>query len=112
MITFNSLSTYFPAGSFEFVGNSQVKLNISAMTGDSLTLDSEAIKAIYTILDSLVTATNGINSDRAAQTPPLAPVTLASKVLTGTVAQPGYEYKVDFIVDSSTFLNNLKDPTV
>ncbi|MEH2392602.1 MAG: hypothetical protein V7K21_13430 [Nostoc sp.] len=111
MITYSELSTSLPAGSLEFVGNSQVKLNFNQITGDNLTFNTSAIKGILKFLEALAEFTVAINTARAAASPPLAPIELCEKHLTGTIDAPTFQYVVVVGIDPESFINNVIDPT-
>lgn len=111
-ITFQSLSDELPPGTIEFVGNNQLKLNFSQLTGDNLTLESSCVQAIVKLLQSLASLTQKINLSREEATPPLPAIDFASSLLNGTPQQPKYEFTIKVKVDNSQFINNLVDPTV
>lgn len=112
MINYSAIASYLPAGSLEFVGNNQVKLNLNQTTGDSLNLDAPAIKGIIKILEALTQLTIAINTARAAANPPLAPIELCEKHLSGTVEAPTFQYVVVVGINPESFINNVVDPTV
>ncbi|MEH2461136.1 hypothetical protein [Nostoc sp.] len=112
MITYSSIATYLLASSLEFVGNNQVKLNLNQITGDSLTVDASAIKGILKILEALTQMTIDINIARAAANPPLLPIELCEKHLTGTVDLPTFQYVFMVGINPQSFINNVVDPTV
>jgi hypothetical protein len=111
-LTFQSLSEKLPAGSIEFVGNNQVKLNISQLTGDNLTLESACLEAFVKLMQGLAMLTTEVNQARALENPPKPAIEFVSQILTGTPEQPKYEFKLIAKVDTSLFISNLVDPTV
>jgi hypothetical protein len=112
-LTFEALGEKLPGGSVEFVGNNQLKINLTLVTGDStLTPQSSCVEAISKLMRGLAAMTMQINSDRAAANPPQSPIEFASESLTGTPAQPKYVFTVEVAVNTSRFPDNLVDPTV
>ncbi|PHJ54498.1 hypothetical protein VF14_35230 [Nostoc linckia z18] len=111
-LTFTALGEKLPAGSIEFVGNNQLKLNFTLVTGDStLTPNSSCVEAVSKLMRGLAALTEQVNDDRAAANPPQSPIEFASSTLTGTPAQPKYVFTVEVAVDTSQFPDNLIDPT-
>lgn len=110
MITFTALGDHIPAGSLEYVGNNQVKLNFSQLSNDSsLNLDSSALKPITLFLEGLFQYTHQLNVERKNQK--LDPIELCSKNIAGTPDKPIIAYTLSVEVDAQSFLNNLVDPT-
>lgn len=111
-LTFAALGEKLPAGSIEFVGNNQLKINLTLVTGDStLTPQSSCVEAISKLMRGLAALTEQINTARAAANPPQSPIEFADEALTGTPAQPKYIFTVEVAVDTSQFPDNLVDPT-
>lgn len=110
-LSFNALSEKLPAGSIEFVGNNQVKLNFSVATesGSNLTLNSSCVKGTVKLLQGLSALTTQVNEDRVNEN--LPPIQFASQQLTGTPEAPEYEFTVRVKVDTALFIDNLDDPT-
>ncbi|MFK0732082.1 MAG: hypothetical protein ACFKPT_13870 [Gloeotrichia echinulata GP01] len=109
LLTFQALQDKLPAGSIEFVGNNQVKINMNMVTGNNLTLESSIIEGIVKLLNGLSMLTDAINAQLIASNSP--PIQFASQELVGTPAQPEYRFEVKADVDTSLFLVNIKDPT-
>ncbi|ALF52961.1 hypothetical protein ACX27_09030 [Nostoc piscinale CENA21] len=100
-----------PNGAIEFVGNNQVKLNLSLATesGSTLTLDTSCVKGIVKLMQALSELTDQVNEERVNDN--LAPIQFASMQLTGTPESPEYEFTVRVKVDTALFIDNLDDPT-
>ncbi|MBA3920320.1 MAG: hypothetical protein H0X31_00885 [Nostocaceae cyanobacterium] len=107
-ISFNSLAPYLPPGSLEFVGNNQVKLNLNTITGDNLSLDSDALKCIVLIVNALSDMTEAINKSRIAQN--LAPIVFVSKHLVGNPDSPVFDFVLSAAINPASFINNLMSP--
>lgn len=110
-ITFQNLADKLAPGAIEFVGNNQLKVNFSQLTGDTLTFDSSCIKAIVKLMEGLSELTNEINSQRANQNPPLLPIDFVSQQIVGSPQEPKYQFVLQIAVDTASFSNNLVDPT-
>lgn len=111
-LTFEDLATQLPAGSIEFVGNNQLKINFSQITGDNnLTLQSSVIEPAAKYLQSLVDLTTVINEERMSSNPLKEPITFASKTFEGTPEKPEILYEIRFAINPVTFIENLFDPT-
>ncbi|MBD2435820.1 hypothetical protein [Nostoc sp. FACHB-110] len=111
-LTFTALGEKLPAGSIEFVGNNQLKLNFTLLAADStLTPDSSCVEGVVKLLQGLAELTNQINEDRATANPPQEPITFASQTLQGTPSQPEYKFEVKIKVNTANFIENLVDPT-
>jgi hypothetical protein len=112
-ITYNSLAANLPPASLEFVGNNQVKLNFSSVTGQTgITPDSPVFMGVVKFLQALADATSAINAERSAQNPPLPPIAFCSQALEGTPQKPEYHFAIVIAVDSTKFIETLVDPTV
>ena len=109
MITFNQLASFLPAGSIEFVGNNQVKINFSQLTGDTLSLDSSCVKGIVKLLKGLAALTASINAFREAATPPLPTIDFVSDQLVGTSDNPRIQLVTEVQINTSSFVDNLID---
>ena len=109
MITYNEIANHLPPNSLEFIGANQVKLNFSQVTGDEINLDSEALKGITKFLMSLVEYTNSLNQERLKNEQNT--IVFASQEIGGTAEKPQYEFRVQVGVDSTSFIENLIDPT-
>lgn len=110
-LTYAALADKLPPGAVEFVGNNQLKLNISQLTGDTLTTDSSLIEGIVKLMQSLAILTNSVNDARGDANPPLPPINFCSQDLVGTPDQPEFEFTVRVAVNTAQFVNNLVDPT-
>ena len=108
---YSALSEKVPAGSIEFVGNNQLKLNFSLLTesGSNLTLETSCIKGAVKFLQGLSALTDQVNETRIAAN--LPPIQFASMQLTGTPEAPEYEFTVRVKVDTALFVDHLDDPT-
>ncbi|WGV23474.1 hypothetical protein [Halotia branconii] len=110
-LSYSALAEKLPAGSIEFVGNNQVKLNFSTTTesGSNLTLNASCVKGIVKLLQGLAALTDQVNEARVNAE--LPPIQFASQQLTGTPEMPEYEFTVRVKVDTAQFIENLDDPT-
>ncbi|MBH8561639.1 hypothetical protein I8748_05505 [Nostoc sp. CENA67] len=110
-LSYTALAEKLPAGSIEFVGNNQVKLNFSAVTesGSNLALNASCVKGVVRFLQALAELTAQVNEDRASAD--LPPIQFVSQQLTGTPSAPEYEFTVRVKVDTALFVDNLDDPT-
>lgn len=63
-LTFERLATQLPAGSVEFVGNNQVKINCSILTGDNINLSSSIVETLAKLLRGAATLNDEINNER------------------------------------------------
>lgn len=111
MLTYQSLNDHIPPNTIEFVGQNQLKLNFNQLTGKELDPNAALVEGVAQFMQALVELTNAINEERALATPPLPPITFASKELEGSIDQPIFRYVVDLRVNSEAFMNNLLDPT-
>lgn len=111
LLDYAALSEKLPAGSIEFVGNNQLKLNLSLLTesGSTLTTETSSVKGVVRLLQGLSQLTNQVNETRIAAN--LPPIQFASQQLTGTPEAPEYEFTVRVKVDTALFIDNLDDPT-
>lgn len=110
-LSFTALAEKLPPGSIEFVGNNQVKLNLSLATdsGSALTLDSSCVKGSVRLMQALSALTAQVNESRNNAN--LPPIQFASQELTGTPEAPEYKFTVRVKVDTALFIDNLDDPT-
>lgn len=110
-LDYSALSEKLPAGSIEFVGNNQLKLNLSLLTesGSTLTTEASCVKGVVKFLQGLSALTTQVNEARIAAN--LPPIQFASQQLTGTPEAPEYEFTVRVKVDTALFVDNLDDPT-
>ncbi|BAY77956.1 hypothetical protein NIES25_44260 [Nostoc linckia NIES-25] len=110
-LSYTALAEKLPTGSIEFVGNNQVKLNLSLATdsGANLTLNSSCVKGIVKLMQALSALTDQVNEARIDTN--LPPIQFASMQLTGTPEAPEYEFTVRVKVDTALFIDNLDDPT-
>jgi hypothetical protein len=58
-----------PPGSIEFVGNNQLKLNFSQLTGEILSFESSCVEPIVKLMQKLADLTTVINAARASENP-------------------------------------------
>lgn len=85
-------------------------LNLSQMTDDVLLPESNFIEPVGRLLQSIVALQSEVNAERAAQTPPLPPVTLVQKTIsTSAAGNPVHEFVIK-IEEKSTFAE-VVDPT-
>jgi len=110
MITFTQLAQFLPPGSVEFIGNNQVKINFSQLTGDTLNLDASCVKGIVKLSKGLASLTASINTSREAATPPLPTIDFVSEHLVGSSENPMVHFITEVQIDTSSFVNNLIDP--
>lgn len=110
-LTFENLATYLPAGVIEFVGNNQLKLNLTLLTGQPLLLESSCVETVTKLMHGLATFTSAINQARLESNPPKQLIKFVEEDLTGTPEKPEYEFKVKVAVQTTQFINNLVDPT-
>ncbi|MEA5627565.1 hypothetical protein [Nostoc sp. UHCC 0251] len=110
-LSYTALAEKLPAGSVEFVGNNQVKLNLSLATdsGAALTLGSSCVKGIVKLMQALSALTEQVNEARINAN--LPPIQFASQQITGTPEAPEFEFTVRVKVDTALFVDNLDDPT-
>lgn len=110
-LSYSALAEKLPNGAIEFVGNNQVKINLSLATqsGAGLTLNSSCVKGIVKLMQALSALTDSVNEARVNAN--LPPIQFASQQLTGTPEQPEYEFTVRVKVDTALFIDNLDDPT-
>ncbi|MBD2492393.1 hypothetical protein [Aulosira sp. FACHB-615] len=110
-LSYSALAEKLPNGAVEFVGNNQVKLNLSLATeaGASLTLDTSCVKGVVKLMQALSSLTDQVNEARVNAN--LAPIQFTSMQLTGTPESPEYEFTVRVKVDTALFIDNLDDPT-
>lgn len=109
-LSYTALAEKLPTGSIEFVGNNQVKLNLSLATaGANLTLNSSCVKGIVKLMQALSALTDQVNEARINAN--LPPIQFVSQQLTGTAEAPEYEFTVRVKVDTALFIDNLDDPT-
>ncbi len=112
-LSFQSLADKLPPGAIEFVGNNQLKLNFSQLTGDEeLGFESSFVEGVVQFLQGLASLTDQINEERAALNPPLPPIEFVTQQLVGTPSQPKYQFTVEVAIDTKAFTSNLVDPTV
>jgi hypothetical protein len=111
-LNFDNLAILLPPNVVEYVGNSQLKLNLSQLTqDDDLTPASSVVQPIVQLLNALCHLTAATNLERSNQDPPLPPISFASKALVGTVDAPAYRFTIDVRVNPEVFLENLIDPS-
>lgn len=110
-LTFEDLATKLPAGSIEIVGNNQLKVNFTQITGNQLTLQSSLVEGIAEFLQSLVALTESINEEHKALSPSKEVITFASKTFNGTPESPEMVFECRIAINPATFLENLFDPT-
>lgn len=112
-LTFQALADILPAAAVEFVGNNQLKINFSQLTGDQdLNFDSSLVKGVVQLLQGLAKLTDQINQQRASQTPPLPSINFVSQELEGTPQKPKYVFTLEVAVDTKAFVSSLVDPTI
>lgn len=63
-LTFERLAAQLPPGSIEFVGNNQVKINCSILTGDTINLSSSIVETLAKLLRGAATLNDEINVER------------------------------------------------
>lgn len=110
-LTFEDLATQLPAGSIEFVGNNQLKINFTQLTGENLTLESSLIEGIAKFLEGLTKLTTAINTERTGLNPPKDAITFVSKEFDGTPEKPEIVFECRIAINPTMFTENLFDPT-
>ncbi|MEH2377614.1 MAG: hypothetical protein V7K27_01735 [Nostoc sp.] len=110
-LNYAALSEKLTAGAIEFVGNNQLKLNLSLITesGSNLTLETSCVKGIVKLLQALSALTDQVNEARIIAN--LPPIEFVSQQLTGTPEAPEYQFTVRVKIDTALFVDNLDDPT-
>lgn len=108
-LTFNDLADKLPAGSVEFVGNNQVKLNLNLISEADLTLNSSLVEPIVKLMRGLALLTDDINEEKATAGQPQ--IEFAEANLVGTAAHPEYQFAIRVKVNTALFPDNLIDPT-
>ena len=109
-LTFQALANILPPGSIEFVGNNQLKLNFSQLTGETLTFETSCVESVVKLMQKLADLTAAVNSARANENPSKPPIVFTSKDLVGTPDAPEFEFTTRVAVATSQFANNLIDP--
>lgn len=85
-------------------------LNLSQLTDDVLTPESRFIEPVGRLLQAIVGLQADINAERAAQDPPLPPVTMVTKTITASPSgNPVHTFTIA-IEEKSTFAE-VVDPT-
>lgn len=110
-LTFQDLADILPPGTIEFVGDNQLKLNFSQLTGDTLSFQSSCVEAIAKLMQKLADLTTKVNSARAKESPSKPPIVFVRKDLIGSPDAPEFEFSLRVAIDTSQFVNNLIDPT-
>ncbi|AFY31604.1 hypothetical protein [Calothrix sp. PCC 7507] len=108
-LSYSALAEKLAAGSIEFVGNNQLKLNFNLATAENLTLNTSCVKGIVKLLQALSALTDQVNAARINAN--LPPIQFASQQITGTPEAPEFEFTVRVKVDTALFVDNLDDPT-
>lgn len=110
-LTFADLATLFPPGSIELVGNSQMKVNMTLISGQQLTLDSSILEPLSKFMQGLADLTSAINAERGTLNPPKSSIQFVSHSFDGTPENPEIIYEYRVAVSSNSFVENLFDPT-
>lgn len=110
-LTFEDLATLLPPGCIEFIGNNQLKLNLTQLTGEQLTIESSLLETIVKLLDALAQLTSEINESRIQAIPPKSRIKFVDKDFDGTPANPEVVFDCRFAINTASFSNNLVDPT-
>lgn len=110
-LTFQDLAAMMPPGSIEFVGNNQLKINFSQLSGQELALDSSCIESFVKLMMELSKVTDTINGNRLKETPAKPPIIFVSRDLVGSADAPEFEFILRAKIDVNAFTDNLIDPT-
>lgn len=110
-LTFEDLATLLPPGSIEFIGNNQLKLNLTQLTGEDLRLESSLLETVAKLLDALAQLTSQINEPRIQAVPPKPRIRFVDKDFDGTPSNPEIVFDCRFGINPASFSNNLFDPT-
>lgn len=84
-------------------------LNLSQLTDDVLAPDSNFIEPVGRLLQAVVNLQNDINAARAAQDPPLAPVSLITKSITSSPrGNPVHNFQIS--IEERSLFTEVVDP--
>lgn len=112
-LTFERLATQLPAGSIEFVGNNQVKINCSILTGNNIDLSSSIIETLAKLLRGAATLNDEINSER--QTQGKFPFTFVEQSIQSYGDSQAQSASMNFTcsiqVNTKSYIDNLIDPS-
>lgn len=110
-LNFANLLSKLPEDSIVWAGfGLPVQMNANAITGDTLTPESNPLETLARLLDALVQVESDVNAARAAATPALSPVNFVSKSIAVNGANPVYEWTLRIEVNASASLNNIVSP--
>lgn len=112
-LTFERLATQLPAGSIEFVGNNQVKINCSILTGDDINLSSSIVETFAKLLRSAATLNDEINNER--QQLGKSPINFVEQMIQSYGDSQNQTALMSFTcsiqINSNSYIENLIDPS-
>ncbi|BDA68211.1 hypothetical protein CAL7716_023770 [Calothrix sp. PCC 7716] len=112
-LTFERLATQLPAGSIEFVGNNQVKINCSILTGDNINLSSSIVEALAKLLRGAATLNDEINNERQQQGK--QPINFVEQTINAYGDSQNQSTLMSFTcsiqVNTGSYIENLIDPS-
>ena len=117
MTTFNltSLSQKLPDQSITWGGFGQpVMINANNVTGDTLTLDANAIETVAKLLDGLIRVQQTINQERTSGNSSNEPINMITRVVEYDVEtdETFVVFNLKVKIDPQVALNNVIDPSV
>lgn len=112
-LIYQRLATHLPAGSIEFVGNNQVKINCSALTGDNIDLSSSFVEALAKLLRGAAILNDEINNERQQQgKQPINFVEQSIQSYGDSQKQiASMTFSCSIQVNTSSYIENLVDPS-
>jgi hypothetical protein len=111
-LTFESLNNFLPAGSIEFVGNNQLKINMNQVSGEQLTLQSSILEPIAKLLSGLVVLTKVVNDEQIVLYPTGQGIQFVSQSFDGSPEHPELVFEFRCAIAPQSFIENLLDPTI
>lgn len=113
-LSFERLATQLPPGSIEFVGNNQVKINCSVLTGESITLSSSIVESLAKLLRSIATLNDEINIER--QQLGRQPINFVKQSIQSFGNSENMIASMSFnclmTISTNSYIDNLVDPSV
>lgn len=112
-LTFEDLSTLLPPGSIEFVGNNQVKINCSILTGDNIVLSSSFVESIARLLRGIAQLNDAIDTERQQLGKP--PINFLEQSINSygdsqnQFSEMGFQCRIK--VNTNSYIDNLIDPS-
>lgn len=112
-LTFERLATQLPSGSIEFVGNNQVKINCSILTGDNIDLSSSIVEIFAKLLRGVAVLNDEINNER--QQLGKQPINFVEQNIQSYGDSQNQSASMNFTcsiqVKTSSYIENLIDPS-